>query len=88
MTTSLIELCKGNFQQSLYEHLLCIPTILVGIACIFFYRKKDILYKVLWTWAILMIIYYVVRMILYFPGDPMAYNTNSLLGCILRLIKK
>ena len=76
MKTSLYYLLKGNIQLSLYYHALLIPTLICGILCMLKPEKRKM---ILIIWCTLMIVYYIYRMILYFPNSPMIYSKNNLI---------
>lgn len=81
MKTSLYYLLKGNIQLSLYYHALLIPTLICGILCLLKPKKRKV---VLIVWCTLMIVYYIYRMILYFPNSPMIYSKNNLIYLLFR----
>lgn len=85
MTTSLYWLLQGNLSLSLTYHALLLPTLFMGILCLWFWGhdKKNWCHKLLMGWAILMIIYYGIRMVFIFPDFPMIFDQNSLLGHLL-----
>lgn len=85
MTTSLYYLVKGEIKASIYYHLMLIPSIICLFLGLLFYFQKDNKkwMVVVWAWIILMMIYYVYRMIAIFPEYPMQYNWNSVVGRLL-----
>lgn len=84
MTTSLYYLLHTDIEQSLYYHALLIPTMLIFLACVYFRKNEKIIKILLIIWCILMITYYIYRMIMYFPNSPMVYDRNSLNYFIFR----
>lgn len=78
---------KGNLNVSFYYHALLIPTICIFIICIVLtcFQKDNIRNYILILWAILMIIFYVFRMITVFPNAPMYYDEHSLFYMIYSL---
>lgn len=74
MKTSLYYLLHFKFSLSLYYHALLIPTIVVFIWIVFNHKNQEQTKKLLIIWAILMIIYYIYRMLVYFPNSPMMYS--------------
>lgn len=84
MKTSLYYLLQFKFSLSLYYHALLIPTIVVFVWIVFNYKNHEQTKKLLMIWAILMIIYYIYRMIVYFPNSPMVYDKNNLIYFIFR----
>ena len=84
MKTSLYYLLHFKFSLSLYYHALLIPTIVVFIWIVFNHKNQEQTKKLLIIWAILMIIYYIYRMILYFPNSPMMYSKENLIYFIFR----
>ena len=84
MKTSLYYLLQFKFSLSLYYHALLIPTIVVFVWIVFNYKNHEQTKKLLMIWAILMIIYYIYRMIVYFPNNPMMYSKENLIYFIFR----
>ena len=84
MKTSLYYLVHFKFSISLYYHALLIPTIVVFVWIVFNYKNHEQTKKLLMIWAILMIIYYIYRMIVYFPNSPMMYSKENLIYFIFR----
>ena len=84
MKTSLYYLLQFKFSESLYYHALLIPTIVVFVCILFNYKNQERIKKLLIIWAILMIIYYIYRMLVYFPNSPMVYDKNNLIYFIFR----
>lgn len=84
MKTSLFYLLHFKFSLSLYYHALLIPTIVVFVWIVFNYKNHEQTKKLLMIWAILMIIYYIYRMIVYFPNNPMMYSKENLIYFIFR----
>lgn len=84
MKTSLYYLLQFKFSLSLYYHALLIPTIVVFVCILFNYKNQERIKKLLIIWAILMIVYYIYRMIVYFPNSPMVYDKNNLIYFIFR----
>lgn len=84
MKTSLYYLVHFKFSLSLYYHALLIPTIVVFIWIVFNHKNQEQTKKLLIIWAILMIIYYIYRMLVYFPNSPMMYSKENLIYFIFR----
>lgn len=84
MKTSLYYLLHFKFSLSFYYHALLIPTIVVFVWIVFNYKNYEQTKKLLMIWAILMIIYYIYRMIVYFPNNPMMYSKENLIYFIFR----
>lgn len=84
MMTSLYYLLHMNLKLSLYYHALLMPTILIFILCILFRKNTKCVKALLILWCTLMIVYYVYRMLLYFPKSPMVYDKKSLFYFIFR----
>lgn len=84
MKTSLYYLLHFKFSLSLYYHALLIPTIVVFIWIVFNHKNQEQTKKLLIIWAILMIIYYIYRMLIYFPNSPMMYSKENLIYFIFR----
>ena len=84
MKTSLYYLLQFKFFESIYYHALLIPTIVVFVCILFNYKNQERIKKLLIILAILMIIYYIYRMIVYFPNGPMVYEKNNLINFIFR----
>lgn len=84
MKTSLYYLLQFKFSLSLYYHALLIPTIVVFVWIVFNYKNHEQTKKLLIVWAILMIIYYIYRMLVYFPNSPMMYSKENLIYFIFR----
>ncbi|MBV3417392.1 DUF2752 domain-containing protein [Holdemanella biformis] len=84
MTTSLYYLLHTDIKRSFYYHALLIPTMLIFLACVYFRKNEKIIKILLIIWCILMIAYYIYRMIMYFPNSPMVYDKNSLIYFIFR----
>lgn len=84
MKTSLYYLLQFKFSLSLYYHALLIPTIVVFVWIVFNYKNHEQTKKLLMIWAIFMIVYYIYRMIVYFPNSPMMYSKENLIYFIFR----
>ena len=84
MKTSLYYLLQFKFSLSLYYHALLIPTIVVFVSILFNYKNQERIKKLLIIWVVLMIVYYIYRMLVYFPNSPMVYNKNNLIYLIFR----
>ena len=84
MKTSLYYLLHFKFSESLYYHALLIPTIVVFVSILFNYKNQERIKRLLIIWAVLMIVYYIYRMLVYFPNSPMVYNKNNLIYFIFR----
>lgn len=84
MKTSLYYLLHFKFSLSLYYHALLIPTIVVFVWIVFNYKNHEQTKKLLMIWAIFMIVYYIYRMIVYFPNSPMIYFKENLIYFIFR----
>ena len=79
MTTSLYYLLHGNLKVSLYYHALLIPTMILGCISLYYRHNKKLRNSILIFWCILMIVYYLYRMVTIFPKSPMVYDTNNYL---------
>lgn len=84
MKTSLYYLLQFKFSESIYYHALLIPTIVVFVCILFNYKNQERIKKLLIIWAVLMILYYIYRMLVYFPNSPMVYDKNNLIYFIFR----
>lgn len=84
MKTSLYYLLQFKFSLSLYYHALLIPTIVVFVWIVFNYKNHEQTKKLLIVWAIFMIVYYIYRMLVYFPNSPMMYSKENLIYFIFR----
>ena len=84
MKTSLYYILQFKFSESLYYHALLIQTIVVFVCILFNYKNQERIKKLLIIWAVLMIVYYIYRMIVYFPNSPMVYDKNNLIYFIFR----
>ncbi|WP_295754468.1 DUF2752 domain-containing protein [uncultured Holdemanella sp.] len=84
MKTSLYYLLQFKFSESIYYHALLIPTIVVFVWIVFNSKNQERIKKLLIIWAVLMIIYYIYRMLVYFPNSPMVYDKNNLIYFIFR----
>lgn len=84
MKTSLYYLLHFKFSLSFYYHALLIPTIVVFVWIVFNYKNHEQTKKLLMIWAIFMIVYYIYRMIVYFPNSPMMYSKDNLIYFIFR----
>lgn len=84
MKTSLYYLLHFKFSLSFYYHALLIPTIVVFVWIVFNYKNHEQTKKLLMIWAIFMIVYYIYRMIVYFPNSPMMYSKENLIYFIFR----
>ena len=84
MKTSLYYLLHFKFSLSLYYNALLIPTIVVFVCILFNYKNQERIKKLLIIWAVLMILYYIYRMLVYFPNSPMVYDKNNLIYFIFR----
>lgn len=84
MKTSLYYLLQFKFSLSLYYHALLILTIVVFVWIVFNYKNHEQTKKLLMIWAIFMIVYYIYRMIVYFPNSPMIYSKENLIYFIFR----
>lgn len=82
MTRSLIALIQGDLQKSFYFHVLCIPTIVCAI--VYFFNKTRRTHMGI-IWCILMIGYYLYRMIVVFPHAPMHPNPHSWVHVFIQL---
>ncbi|WP_448922641.1 hypothetical protein [Holdemanella biformis] len=47
-------------------------------------NKPERIKKLLIIWAVFMIVYYIYRMIFYFPNSPMMYSKENLIYFIFR----
>ena len=84
MKTSLYYLLHFKLSLSLYYHALLIPTIVVFVWIVFNYKNYEQIKKILMIWAIFMFVYYIYRMIVYFPNGPMIYSKENLIYFIFR----
>lgn len=84
MKTSLYYLLHFKFSLSLYYHALLIPTIIVFILVVCNFKNHERIKKLLIIWAIFMLVYYIYRMIVYFPNGPMIYSKENLIYFIFR----
>lgn len=84
MKTSLYYLLHLNINKSLYYHALLIPTLIVFVVVLMNLNKPERVKKLLIIWAIFMIVYYIYRMIVYFPDSPMIYSKNNLIYLVFR----
>ena len=84
MKTSLYYLLHFKFSLSLYYHALLIPTLIVFVVVLMNLNKPERIKKLLIIWAIFMIVYYIYRMIVYFPNSPMIYSKENLIYFIFR----
>ena len=84
MKTSLYYLLHFKFSLSFYYHALLIPTLIVFMVVLMNLNKPERIKKLLIIWAIFMIVYYIYRMIVYFPNNPMMYSKENLIYFIFR----
>ena len=77
MTTALYYLLHGQLQLSLWYHAMLIPTIIAGGFILYFKDKPVIVKRILWIWAIAMLLYYGYRMITIYPEAPMIYDSKN-----------
>lgn len=84
MKTSLYYLLHFKFSLSLYYHVLLIPTLIVFVVVLMNLNRPERIKKLLIIWAIFMIVYYIYRMIVYFPNSPMIYSKENLIYSIFR----
>lgn len=84
MKTSLYYLLHFKFSLSLYYHALLIPTLIVFVVVLMNLNKPERIKKLLIIWAVFMIVYYIYRMIVYFPHSPMIYSKENLIYFIFR----
>ena len=84
MKTSLYYLLHFKFTLSFYYHALLIPTFIVFVVVLINLNKPERIKKLLIIWAIFMIVYYIYRMIVYFPNSPMMYSKENLIYFIFR----
>lgn len=84
MKTSLYYLVHFKFSLSLYYHALLIPTLIVFVVVLMNLNKPERIKKLLIIWAVFMIVYYIYRMIFYFPNSPMMYSKENLIYFIFR----
>ena len=84
MKTSLYYLLHFKFSLSLYYHVLLIPTLIVFVVVLMNLNRPERIKKLLIIWAIFMIVYYIHRMIVYFPNSPMMYSKENLIYFIFR----
>ena len=84
MKTSLYYLLHFKFSLSLYYHAMLIPTLIVFILVVCNFKNHERIKKLLIIWAIFMLVYYIYRMIVYFPNGPMIYSKENLIYFIFR----
>lgn len=88
MTRSGLALMKGQWQNSLYNHALLIPTV-VFILCHMVGKTKSIKNKHLVAMLAVVLGYYLIRMLILFPHTPpMAYQENNIINTIFEHIHK
>lgn len=90
MTTSAYWLfVKKDVSTSFYFHAMLIPTIIVFILALLLtkYNKTRIRDGLLIVWGILMIIYYIYRMLNLFPNAPMVYDNKSVFSVLFNLYR-
>lgn len=90
LTRAGFAVLRGHFHDACQLHIFIYPIIGMAIVAIVkrYFLKQDlkILKKYLVMLLILMVIYYIYRMIRFFPGDPpMSFYNNNLLRRILFL---
>jgi uncharacterized membrane protein len=79
MLTALYWLVKGNFALSFQYHAMLVPTLaLMPLLLIKKWRQPILIF-----WCAVMILYYIWRMICFFPDFPMVFEWNSLAGFLL-----
>jgi len=94
LSRSFIFLIKGNIKESLNYHAMLIPTILfLGYSFIVLYVNKKfnikIYYIVSIVFFLLLISYYIYRLINFFPNiPPLNINSKSFLFRILKALNK
>lgn len=84
MTRSLLALLQGDLKLSWFFS----PMVILSLVWLLFFYPFYTRGKVrLWllVWMALMALVWLVRMLLYFPAPPMAFEENSLLGHLIDL---
>ncbi len=71
MTTALYWLLRGQLSRSLWYHPMLLPTMGAALLALVFRKKPGAVKGILLSWAVLMLICYVWRMITVFPNPPM-----------------
>ena len=79
MTTALYYLLHGNLQWSLWYHAMLIPTILAAGLVLWFKDNPTVVKRIVWIWAIAMLLYYGYRMFTIYPEAPMIYDSKNFL---------
>lgn len=79
MTTALYYLLQGKVQISLYYHAMLMPTIGITIFILVLRKNTKQVKILMWIWIVLMMIYYIYRMIYIFPQAPMVYDSENFL---------
>ena len=87
MTTALYYFLKGNIKASLYYHAMLLPTMMYGLLLILFRKHKKALQILTWIWILIMMGYYIYRMIMIFPSAPMVYDENCILKRVSEIFK-
>lgn len=93
ITRTFLLLAQGKLIQASKMHIFWIPMVVLVIAFLIvrylvFDKEKNILYmkiikKITYVMLVLSIVYYLYRMIVYFPNqEPMIYEANNLFNVI------
>lgn len=92
LTRAVFSILKGNFAAAWYLNPFSYAAVILALmfAVQRYIRRKDVgcLKKYLAAAAVGMILFYIYRMLRYFPGEPpMSYYKGNLLNRILQMIK-
>lgn len=94
MTRSYVHVLEGNWKGAFYDHplFITVPIIIVVSWILFKFNLNPRVYKVLSGIlifiAILFILLYIVRMVLYFPDtDPLKFYDRGLYPTLFRHLK-
>lgn len=71
MTTALYWLLRGQLSRSLWYHPMLLPTVGAALLGLIVRKRPRAVKGILLSWAVLMLICYVWRMITVFPDPPM-----------------
>ncbi len=91
MTRAFVSLLNLDFKSAfMYNPMfILVPLSLIPIFIdqFFFKIKKSTLNKYFFTLIIILLVTWIIRLALYFPYDPVAYNENNLLLHLYSTIK-
>lgn len=92
LTRAGIALLKGNFKAALEINLMIFPIVILFFVFLFnrYVRKHSsrFLLKYVIGMIVLLIAYYIYRMLRYFPGEPpISYYRNNLLQNLMQYLK-